>query len=180
MKLGLESRTKSIVGCTLLSLAFLLLGRSLSVQLFSSPTPNEFLSREASKIKVRTDSGSLDPTLHLSRLRFAESALYIGRGRNIFRVDPEPAAAKTPAARGPEPPKPAPPPARPPIALRYFGFVTIFEAPRKGFFGNGDAVFVATEGEIIDRRYRILKMDSSSVEVEDLIEHSTHKLSLPG
>jgi len=180
MKLGLEARAKSTVTCTLLSLAFLLLGRSLPLHLFSSTTSNEFLSREVSNIKVGNDSGSLDPTLHLARLRFAESAVYKGTGRNIFRIYPEPVAVKSPPTQLPGPPAPAPQPAKQPIALRFFGFITMLEVPRKGFFGDGDAVFVASEGEIVDRRYRILKIDASSVEVEDLIERSTHKLSLPG
>ena len=180
MKLETESRTKSIVACSLLCLAFLLLGRSLPFRLFSSATPHEFVSREASKVKVGDDHVSLDPTLQLARLRFAESVLYTGLGRNIFRVDPKPVAAKSPPAQLPEPPAPALQPAAPPIALRFFGFVTMLEVPRKGFFGDGDAVFVASEGEIVDRRYRILKIEASSVEVEDLIENSTHKLSLPG
>jgi hypothetical protein len=180
MKPGLESRTKLMVARILLCFAFLLLGQSLPVHLFSSATPNEFLSGKSSSIESGNDPASLDPTLQLARLRLAQSESYTGAGRNIFRIDPKPVASKGPPAYLPGPPAPVLQPARPPIALRFFGFVTMLEVPRKGFFGDGDAVFVATEGEVIDRRYRILKIEASSVEVEDLIEHSTHKLSLPG
>jgi len=180
MKLGLESRIKSIAACTLLCLALLLLGRSLPVQLFSSTTSNELLSGETSKIKGENDLGSLDPTLQLARLKLAESTVYTGVGRNIFRIDADSVTAKNPPAPLPDPPAPAVPPVRPPIFLRYFGFITMLEMPRKGLLADGDAVFVACEGEIVDHRYRILKIETSSVEVEDLIEHSTHTLSLPG
>ena len=179
MKLGLESRIKSIAAGTFLSFAFLLLGRSLPGQLFSSTTSNEFLSREA-KIELGNDARSLDPTLQLARLKLAESTVYTGVGRNIFRIDADPVTDKSRPAHLSDPPAPAVPPVSPPISLRFFGFITVLEVPRKGLFADGDAVFVASEGEIVDRRYRILKIEASSVEVEDLIEHSTHKLSLPG
>jgi len=180
MKPELEIRTKSMVAGMLLCFAFLLLGRSLPVQQFSSAAPNEFLSGEFSSIKAGNDPGSLDPTLQIARLRLAQSESYTGAGRNIFRIDPKPVASKSPPAHLQEPTAPVLQPTRPPIALRFIGFVTMLAMPRKGFFGDGDAVFVATEGEVIDRRYRILKIEASSVEVEDLIEHWTYKLSLPG
>ena len=95
MKLGLESRIKSIAASTFLSCAFLLLGRSLPVQLFSSTTSNELLSGETSKIKGENDLGSLDPTLQLAGLKLAESTVYTGVGRNIFRIDADPVTDKS-------------------------------------------------------------------------------------
>ena len=56
----------------------------------------------------------------------------------------------------------------------------MLDVPKRGFFGDGDAVFVAEDGEIVDRRYRVVRIGLNSVEVEDLIEHSKHTLSLPG
>ena len=52
--------------------------------------------------------------------------------------------------------------------------------PPKAFFGEGDSLFVAKEGDIVNRRYRVLRIDSNSVVLEDMIEKSVHELTLPG
>jgi hypothetical protein len=123
---------------------------------------------------------SLDPRLHYAQLAQSEDKQYEGSGRNIFRVEMEGKTVRTPPS--PELPRPTP---RAQLAeeqtrLRFFGFAFFLNSPRRVFLSEGDAIFVGSEGEVVDRRYRIGRIDSNSVEVEDLIDHSVHMLSLPG
>jgi hypothetical protein len=49
---------------------------------------------------------------------------------------------------------------------------------RKVFLFQDGEIFVASEGDIVDRRYRIVRIDSESVDVEDLIENLRRTLLL--
>jgi hypothetical protein len=61
----------------------------------------------------------------------------------------------------------APPPA---IPLKFFGFASHPGEPKKIFLSKdpGD-VFIAGEGEIVDRRYKVVRISSTSVEMQDLV-----------
>jgi hypothetical protein len=66
-----------------------------------------------------------------------------------------------------------------PLSLRFYGFTIKPNHPRRVFIRDEDALFIAGEGDIVDRRYRIAKIGSNSVDLEDLIEHRPHTLTLP-
>jgi hypothetical protein len=73
---------------------------------------------------------------------------------------------------GPQPPPaPAPPPTdptAPPIALKYYGFATPRSSGNKrAFFLDNDDIIVAAEGELIKRRYKLVKIGVNSVTMED-------------
>lgn len=183
MKLGWEDRKKSIAGVVLTSLAIFFVGRLLTSSEPIHFPPQARMPKESTLTEnprdAGTDSSVLDPTIRYTQLGIVENERYQGNGRNIFRDVPE-------RVRSTKAPKPLPiPPApalasEPKITLRYFGFISMLDAPRKGCFGDGDAVFVAGEGQIVDRRFQILRIDQNSVEVEDLLEHSKHTLASPG
>jgi len=72
------------------------------------------------------------------------------------------------------PPDPPPPPApvvipEPPIQLKYYGLSTVVRSgKRTGFFMDGDDTpLVAAEGELVKRRYRVIRLTAKSVQVED-------------
>ena len=46
------------------------------------------------------------------------------------------------------------------------------------FLSEGDAVFVAKQGDIVNRRYKILRITPASVEVEDVISNARQTLPL--
>jgi hypothetical protein len=127
----------------------------------------------ASDKKVRAQS--LDPTLHLAQLAAAEHIKYEGSNRNIFvsQADTEiPKAVASGAIDDPKKnqvytPPTAPPP--PPIPLKFFGFASGPGEPKKIFLSKGDDVFIAGEGEIVDRRYKVLHISPTSVEVQDVV-----------
>src|SRR4051794_9381982 len=108
---------------------------------------------------------SLDPRLHLTDLQQTENTDYTGKGRNIFLaqandvVIPKPVAPaiKTAAKNTPPPPPPVyVPPPPPPIELKFFGFAST-QGVKRVFLAKGDDIFVASEGDIVNRRYKIMK-----------------------
>jgi hypothetical protein len=128
---------------------------------------------------------SLDPRLKLEQLELAENTEYAGTGRNIFQDQAEPVIPKpvesgfktTPQANTPPPAPVIPPP--PPINLRYFGFANNSGSPvRKAFLSNGDDVFVAAEGDIVNRRYKILHINPTSIEIQDVLSNNTQSIPL--
>ena len=63
------------------------------------------------------------------------------------------------------------PPAAPPIPLKFFGFANKPGEPRKIFLSSatGEDVWVAGEGEIVDRRYKVVRISPNSVEMQDVV-----------
>jgi hypothetical protein len=124
---------------------------------------------------------ALDPTLHPEIMRQAESLEYTGRGRNIFSqfsVAPEipKAVASVRVAHVDTGPPPPPPP--PPINLGFYGYAAEKTGQRQVFLLHGDDIFIASEGDVVDRRYRVVKINSASVQVEDIPYHNTQTLPL--
>ena len=92
---------------------------------------------------------------------------------------PQPVASPIKKAKTEPPPGPPPPPPPPPINLRYFGFASDSGSPvRKAFLSNGDDVFVAAEGEIVNRRYKILRINPTSIEIQDVLSNNTQSIPL--
>ena len=73
---------------------------------------------------------------------------------------------------------PPPPPPPPPINLKFFGFANKPGEPRKVFLSEGEDIFIAGEGDIIDRRYKILRITPGSVEVEDVLNNNRQSIPL--
>jgi hypothetical protein len=124
---------------------------------------------------------ALDPTLHPEVMRQAESLEYTGSGRNIFSQFSAPPAIPKPIApvrmahvdTGPPPP---PPP--PPINLGFYGYAAEKTGQKQVFLLHGDDIFIASEGDVVDRRYRVVKIGTASVQVEDIPYHNTQTLPL--
>src|SRR5437868_6168701 len=76
------------------------------------------------------------------------------------------------------PPAPPPPPPPPPINLKFFGFANKPGEPRKAFLSQGDDVFIAVEGDIVDRRYKVIHIGPTSVEVEDVLYNNRQSIPL--
>ncbi|MGA9509598.1 MAG: hypothetical protein WBV55_13360 [Candidatus Sulfotelmatobacter sp.] len=117
---------------------------------------------------------SLDPTLHLQQLSATEQIKYEGSGRNIFVSQAEVEIPKplAPGAVGPNDPKPYQVPAvtaQAPIPLKFFGFANQPGETKKVFLSKGEDVFIAGEGEIVDRRYKVVRISATSVEIQDVV-----------
>ena len=158
---------------------------------YGSPTPSVAASvpnaaptqPEAANQRSGTrgkSSAPLDPTLRTDLLKNSEGAEYRGSGRNIFEAQatppPQPIANVVRQPIGPPPPPPPPQP--PPIPLKFFGFANKPGEPKSIFLGNGDAVFIGREGDIVNRRYKILRIQSNQVEIEDVLNNNRQTIPL--
>lgn len=139
------------------------------------------------------DATKVDPTLRLDLLAKVQSVNPEGGVRNFFQFGtaPPPPQPKDPpkipnvpkinvGAQAPAPPAgPPPPPPAPPINLKYYGFSTQrSDGEKKAFFLDGDDIIVAAEGEIMKKRYKVVKIGVNSVQVEDTVSKSTQTLPL--
>jgi hypothetical protein len=125
-------------------------------------------------------AAALDPTLHPEVMRQAENTVYNGNGRNIFSPDSAPPPIEKPqpfrpTAQASGPPPPAPPP---PIDLKFYGYSTAPGERKQIFLLHGDDIFLAHEGDVVDRRYRIVSIQPFSVQVEDIPYHDTQSIPL--
>jgi hypothetical protein len=73
------------------------------------------------------------------------------------------------------PPLPPPPP---PINLKFFGFANKPGEPKKVFLSQGEDIFIAGEGDIVDRRYKVLRISPTSVEIEDVLNNNRQMIPL--
>jgi len=131
-------------------------------------------SSKSAPAKKERPAPSLDPTLQLQLLAASEAIQYEGSGRNIFVSQAEVVIPK-PLAPGTSDKKdekmfqvPSVPPP-PPIPLKFFGFASRPGEPKKIFLSKGEDVFIAGEGEIIDRRYKVVRISPTSVEIQDVV-----------
>ena len=203
MKLGTENTKMTVAAGVLFVLAIALFIHMLSGSSGSSPAPGpapatppaptqarRAAPRKGAKPKAeKTETAvttSLDPRLHLNALKESEDTTYDGKGRNIFMATEEPKDIKIPPAQGsgfvgkvtpPPPPQPSGPPPPPPINLKFFGFASGPDHKRV-FLAQGDDVFVAGEGDIVQRRYKIVKINNNNIEVLDVLSNHSQTIQL--
>ena len=131
--------------------------------------------------KKDTAARSMDPSLRLDLLKASEDTKYEGTGRNIFRVfvEPPPRVVKNPVldqqpvAQGPPPPAPPPP-----INLTFYGFATPTGGTKRIFLAQGEDVFIAKEGDIVDRRYKVVRISQNAVEILDVLSNNRQSIPL--
>jgi len=193
VQIGAENRKKVIWASVLGGLAVLVLGYQLLSSMnapvtAAPPTSTTAGSKPRPRLgrngKERPASDErLDPTLDLRRLAETEQTKYTGTGRNIFVAQaeeiPKPIAQAQIEQTGPVgPPAPPPPPPPPPITLKFFGFANKPGEPKKIFLSQDGDVFIAVEGDIVNRRYKIIHISPTSVEVEDVLYNNRQSIPL--
>jgi hypothetical protein len=124
---------------------------------------------------------NLDPSLRFDVLKSSEDTKYEGAGRNIFRVFVEPpprpvAPVITPSEPGPAAVYTPPPP--PPIELRFYGFATPAGGTKRIFLAHNEDVFIAKEGDIVDRRYKVVRISPTSVDILDVLSNNRQSIPL--
>jgi hypothetical protein len=150
-------------------------------QIASANTTKPALRRTASGKFVKVTEPRLDPTLDLDLLRQNEQIKYAGTARNIFMAGSMP----TPLGDGtdrhkkkPEPPPPPQPVPPPPINLKFFGFANKPGEPKRIFLSSGEDIFIASEGDIVNRRYRVLHISPAAVDIEDVLNNNRQSIPL--
>lgn len=126
---------------------------------------------------------SLDPTLHFDLLKGSEDTKYEGTGRNIFRVfvepPPQPVASVVTHQPSVGTNTPPPPPPPPPSNLKFYGFATNRpDGAKRIFLTKNEDVFIAAEGDIVDRRYKVVKIAPNSVEILDVLSNNRENIPL--
>ena len=190
MKLGTENPKKVIIAVCLLAVAAIVLVRGiLSFSSQAAPEANMPPAAGATGTTAPTAlparkgapqialQNNLDPRLRLDLLQSSESIHYEGNGRNIFRVGAEPVKAIPKPVQPPMQTVNLPPPP-PQINLKFFGFASTQGTGSKVFLAQGDDVFVGGQGDIVDRRYKILRITPTSVEVEDVVSNIRQTIPL--
>lgn len=192
MKLGTENRTKTILAAVLAVLALAMLYRWLSGGGEESESPSAGARAPASTSTAtagqRTSpkagtkgpllAQTLDPTLRFDLLKTSEEVTYKGSGRDIFRSQAAPAPIPKPLPPDKQPKPVYTPPPPPPINLKFYGFAGRKDGYKRIFLSQGEDIFVAKEGDIVDRRYRIVKINANSVDVEDVLTNNRQTLPL--
>jgi hypothetical protein len=189
VQLGLENKKKTIWAAVLGGLAVLIFAYEFIPMFMGSNSDPSGNAEAAAPAAVRVTARSngkpgkkikpenLDPTLRLDLLAASEQTKYEGSGRNIFVSQPDDVVIPTPVKNGlapgaqatPGPWAPPPLPTAPPIPLKFFGFASRPGEPKKIFLENGEDVWVAAEGEIVDRRYKVVHISTNSVEIQDVV-----------
>ncbi len=131
-------------------------------------------------------AAELDPTLRMGPMLVTESLVYSGSGRNIFSGASAPVSIPKPitGARPKPGPAPAPvyvqqgPPPPPPIDLKFFGTATTASGNRQAFLLRGEDVFMASAGDIVQRRYKVMSIGANSIVVEDMVNSNRQVLPL--
>lgn len=144
----------------------------------SARTEQGFAGGHAEVRSRRMASIDLDPTLHLESLRLTETSRYQGSGRNLF--EPIPATPVLPGLTHHEFTLSKPAEIAVPFStgLKFYGFSSDANS-RRIFLLKGDDLFIAQEGDTIDRRYRILRVTRDSVEIEDVLAGARERIYLP-
>jgi hypothetical protein len=204
VKLGAESRKKVLIAAGLGVLAVILLATQFgdwfggSSSSAASPAPTAATEFGKDPVPTRRSGGrtnsvnskkaapqSLDPTLRLDLLRASEETKYEGTGRNIFKVfvepPPKPIVPVVPPQQQQASAAPPPPPPPPPSNLKFYGFATPQGGTKRIFLIKGEDVFMAKEGEIVDRRYKVVRIAPNSVEILDVLSNNRENIPLtPG
>jgi hypothetical protein len=153
----------------------------------TTPPPSNRVTRAASSQQVRIPVVDVG----LDRLKAERDQLEPAE-RNPFRFRPKPAPAPPPPARGvarptqavapTAPAAPAGPPPPPPIPLRYIGFLDAAgPATRVGVFSDGrSGPLQAKEGDILEGRYRVLRVGVDSADLVYLDGRGRQTIPLRG
>jgi hypothetical protein len=188
VKLGTENKKKTLIAGGLLVVAAVLVVRAFSGGGQDSPPPTPATTTSAASVAAKKAAAkkaanplvahSLDPTLRFDLLKSSEDVTYQGTGRNIFRSEAPPpdipkpvqSALQQQAAQAPPPP--------PPIDLKFYGFAGPKNGAKRIFLLKGEDIFLAKEGDIVDRRYKIMRILPTSVEVQDVLTNNTQTIPL--
>jgi hypothetical protein len=124
-----------------------------------------------------------NPQIQVDKLDASRKTEYKSSGRNPFSKiaappPPAPGQAAQPGKEShhytPKGPQPLPPPAPPPplqfpANLKFFGYGTVPSgSARRAFFTDGEEVYIVAEGETLQGRFRIVKVNNTNLEFEEL------------
>lgn len=186
MKIGAENKKQLIAMAVLLAIAAgVVIYDFMGTGSTSSAAPPASTSARPSSPGAQIAQNDLDPTLRLDVLDASRKVKY-EVGRNIFEMQalptPTPFPVKMTPTPIPGPPTPTPTPPPPPINVKFYGFANKPEEPKSVFLSAGDGpsqtIFIARQGDIIDRKYRVVQIQANSVLIEDVLHNNKQSIPL--
>jgi hypothetical protein len=189
VKIGAENKKQLRIMLVLLAI-LLLVGIYNFVDFGTSsaaspaPASSTQVAQSAKKAGAPQISDStLDPRLHVHELAVSQNVKYQEGGRNIFRMEElkpiENTVASVRQPYGPEPPPtPTPTPPPPPIPLKFYGFASKPTEPKRIFLDDEGEVFVARQGDIVERKYKVIQINNTSVIIEDVLNSNRQTIQL--
>lgn len=147
-----------------------------------APAPRRVTSAPpAASSSAQRPSGvaAYDPTIRLDLLKSASGRELPQLLRDPFEFEPTPAqvqAKNAAAAAASRPPAPPPPP---PIPLQALGYDQDEGGKLAAYLADDQDTYIVHEGEEFDKRFRVLKITPTMVEIEDETYHQTAQLPFP-
>lgn len=189
MKIGAEDKKKVIVMAVLLVIAIPLAIHSFNFGGSGTPPSNNppagTTSTDSSPAKKKAgprirENNSLDPTLRTDILMASQKVESSGGKRNLFRMyeAPVPIPKVDQTVRTNTPPPPPPDPPKPQIPLVFYGFSNRPGEAKQAFLKDGDNIFVAVEGQVVERRYKIVKITNNFILVQDILNNNQQTINL--
>jgi hypothetical protein len=182
--MGAELRRQLILGVIALALAggiYTAWPTSTAVEPTSTPSAR---GTSANTPKAATPTGVTAPDVHLRALD-SDRPKPGAEERDLFRFrvkppPPPPVRARLESAPA-VPTGPPPPPPLPPIAFKFIGLVeTADQGAKIAVLSDGKNVFHGREGDIIEGRYRILRIGVESIEMAYLDGRGRQTIRLSG
>ena len=122
-----------------------------------------------------------NPFLRIDKLERIRKLEYKGSRRSIFTAQLPP--PPQPKIITPDPSKVTPPPETPlTVPVKFFGYATDPISGRKrAFFTNGEDVFILSEGETLQNRFRLLRIGNATADFEETLtgKRTTLPLEIP-
>jgi hypothetical protein len=186
LKIGAENKTQVRLMIALLVIAALVLIYNFwnfGTSSAAPPSASSAATAAQRKGPPVVDS-TLDPRIRVDILAASQSKKY-EPGRNIFRMEEAPippVVGSVRATKGPWtvdlPPTPTPTPPPPPISLKFYGFASKGNEPKRIFLSDQDEVFLARQGDIVERKYKVAQINNTSVVIEDVLNNNRQTIPL--
>jgi hypothetical protein len=148
--------------------------------------PGPKAAAHAHPVRVRSRAADelsrYDPLVNLEVLKELDSRPLPETKRSLFSFvepPPPPAPPISPVLTQTAAAAPPPPPPPPPIQVKIVGYNESPGGPKRAIASYKDEVQMVQEGDVVGLRYRILKITSVAVLVEDATSHETTQLPIP-
>jgi hypothetical protein len=138
----------------------------------SAPSTHE--GKESSH--VTDDLAQYDPTVHFPSLKALDSRPLPDEDRNPFEFA---GVALPPPPPPPPPPPTVQPPPPPPLPLKAMGYNELPGGKKEAMVIYNDDLEVVHEGDMIGTRFKVLKINPTSISVQDGDTQKTIELAFP-